>query len=141
MKISAKLRQIITNRANRFCEYCLIPLDFSHSPFEAEHITPISKNGKTISKNLALACRGCNLHKSDKTFGFDAVSDEIIRLFNPRNDVWNEHFGWAQNFTMTIGLTPIGRVTVDVLKLNRQGLVNLREMLCKFGKHPPNLSE
>jgi HNH endonuclease len=140
MKISAELRKIITNRANRFCEYCLTPLDFSHSPFEAEHITPISKDGKTVSGNLALACRGCNLYKSDKTVGFDAVSDDTVRLYNPRKDDWNDHFGWAKNFTVVIGLTPIGRATVEVLKLNRQGLLNQREMLCKFGKHPPNLS-
>jgi HNH endonuclease len=59
-----------------------MPLDFSHSPFEVEHITPISKKGKNVSNNLALACRGCNLYKSDKTFGFDAVSDETVRLLN-----------------------------------------------------------
>jgi hypothetical protein len=137
MKVSAKLRKTVTERAKRLCEYCLMSLDFSHDPFEIEHIIPISKNGKTISNNLALSCRGCNLFKSDKIESFDAVSDEIIRLFNPRKDVWIEHFSWAKNFTIVLGLTPIGRVTVETLKLNRQGLINQREMLHKFGKHPP----
>lgn len=141
MKVSTKLRQTITNRAKRHCEYCLMPLDFSHDPFEAEHNIPISKSGKTESNNLAFACRGCNLHKSDKILGFDSVSDEIVRLFNPRKDAWNENFGWAKNFTVIIGLTPIGRATVEVLNLNRQGLLNQREMLYKFGKHPSNLED
>lgn len=138
MSISAKLRKTVTDRANKLCEYCLMPLDFSHDPFEVEHIIPIAQNGKTISSNLALACRGCNLFKSDKIEGFDAVSDETVRLFHPRKDAWSEHFGWAKDFTIVIGLTPLGRVTVEVLKLNRQGLINQREMLHKFGKHPPS---
>lgn len=118
-----------------------MPLDFSHDPFEVEHITPTSKKGKTILSNLALSCRGCNLTKSDRTEGFDAVSDEIVRLFHPRQDIWKNHFGWAKDFTITIGLPPIGRATVEVLKLNRQGLINQREMLSKFGKHPPHLED
>ena len=87
MNVSVKLRKTVTDRANRLCEYCMMPLDFSHDPFEVEHIKPISKKGKTVSSNLALSCRGCNLCKSDKTEGFDAVSDEVVRLFNPRQDV------------------------------------------------------
>lgn len=141
MNISAKLRKTVTDRAKKLCEYCLMSLDFPHDPFEVEHIISISKRGKTISSNLALSCRECNLFKSDKTEGFDAVSDETVRLFNPRKDVWNEHFGWAKDFTIVIGLTPIGRVTVEVLKLNRQCLINQREMLYKFGKHPPNFED
>ena len=137
MNISAKLRKTVTDRANRLCEYCLMLLDFSHDPFEVEHIRPISMKGKTVLSNLALACRGCNLFKSNKIEGFDAVSDETVRLFNPRKDVWSENFGWAKDFTIVIGLTPIGRATVEVLKLNRDGLINQREMLYKFGKHPP----
>ena len=137
MNIPAKLRKTITERAGRLCEYCLMPLDFSHDPFEVEHIIPISKKGKSVSNNLALSCRGCNLFKSDKTKGLDTVSDEAVMLFNPRKDVWKKHFGWAKDFTIVIGLTPIGRATVDVLKLNRQGLINQRNMLFKFGKHPP----
>jgi len=38
---------------------------------------------------------------------------------------------------LIIGLTPTGRATVEVLKLNREGLVNLRQVLYAAGKHPP----
>lgn len=114
-------------------------MEFSHDPFEVEHIVPISRKRATNSENLAFSCRGCNLFKLNKTEGFDAVSDETVRLYNPRKDIWSKHFGWAKNFTIVIGLTPIGRVTVEVLKLNRLGLINQREMLYKFGKHPPTL--
>jgi hypothetical protein len=40
-----------------------------------------------------------------------------------------------------IGLTPTGRATVEVLQMNRAGLVNMRQVLYLIGKHPPQLSE
>ena len=34
--------------------------------FQIDHITPMSKNGKTTPENLQLLCRSCNLKKSDR---------------------------------------------------------------------------
>lgn len=59
MKISAKLRKTVAERAEGVCEYCKMRMDFSHDPFEVEHINPISNKGKTEAENLALSCRGC----------------------------------------------------------------------------------
>lgn len=72
-KIPAALRREVIKRAKGFCEYCRTDSDFSDSPFDVEHIVPISKNGKTEIENLALSCHGCNLYKSNKTEGFDVV--------------------------------------------------------------------
>lgn len=130
--IPAKLRSEVTERANGLCEYCLSDVDFSHSPFDIEHIIPIVEGGKTESENLALSCHGCNLHKSIKLSGYDVLSDEEVRLFNPRKDIWEKHFSWAKEFTIIIGLTPIGRATVETLKLNRRGLINQRKVLYYF---------
>lgn len=136
-RIPAGLRREIVKRAMGFCEYCRADSEFSDSPFDVEHIIPISENGKTEIENLALSCHGCNLYKLNKTEGFDAVGGEKTRLFNPRNDTWAEHFGWAENFTLIVGLTPVGRAAVEELKLNRNGLVNQRKVLYILGKHPP----
>ncbi len=136
-KIPAAIRRQVIERARGFCEYCRTDSDFSDSPFDVEHIIPISQKGVTELDNLALACHGCNLNKSDKTEGFDTVSGKISRLFNPRTDNWNEHFGWTQDYLIVVGLTPVGRVTVEIMQLNRKGLINQREMLYIFGKHPP----
>ena len=136
-KVSVTLRGDVIRRAKGFCEYCRSNSAFSDSPFDVEHIVPISANGKTLSENLALSCHGCNLHKSSKIEGFDVVSEEIVRLFHPRNDEWNEHFAWAEEFSVIVGLTPIGRATVETLKLNRKGLFNQRKMLYVYGEHPP----
>jgi 5-methylcytosine-specific restriction endonuclease McrA len=83
-KIPAPLRREVTKRAGGFCEYCLSDSDFSDSPFDVEHIVPLSKNGETKIENLAFSCRGCNLYKSNKTEGFDIVGESVSRLFNPR---------------------------------------------------------
>ncbi|MGI8883065.1 MAG: HNH endonuclease [Pyrinomonadaceae bacterium] len=136
-KVSAKLRRDVTKRAKGFCEYCRSNSAFSDSPFDVEHIISILFDGKTILENLALSCHGCNLHKSSKIEGFDVVSEETVKLFHPRNDDWNENFTWAEEFSIIVGLTSIGRATVEVLKLNRKGLVNQRKMLYLFDKHPP----
>ncbi len=57
-------------------------------------------------------------------------------FFHPRRDVWSDHFAWDESFELIIGLTPVGRATIDALQLNRQELVNLRRMLYAAGQHP-----
>ncbi len=57
-------------------------------------------------------------------------------LFNPRQQKWSEHFEWAENFTQLRGKTACGHATVVALKLNRPGVVNLRQLLAAAGLHP-----
>ena len=92
--------------------------------------------GATLD-NLALSCQGCNSHKYDKTEGRDPVSQKIVPLFHPRQQRWSDHFTWNEDFTFMIGLTSTGRATVAELNLNREGLINLRELLILVKKHPP----
>ena len=102
-----------------------------------EHIIPKSQGGKTTLENLALACQGCNNHKYNKTEGADPINGQVAPLYHPRKHRWNKHFAWNDDFTLIIGLTPIGRATVESLQLNREGLVNLRKVLYAMGEHPP----
>jgi hypothetical protein len=48
-----------------------------------------------------------------------------------------KHFAWSVHSTMIIGLTPTGRATVEALRMNRKGVVNLRRVLFAMGEHPP----
>lgn len=137
-KIPAVLRRTVIERARGFCEYCRSDSEFSDTPFDVEHIVSISQGGKTESANLALSCHGCNLYKSSKTSGFDVVAERESRLFNPREDVWSEHFGWTENYAVIVGLTSVGRATIEVLKLNRKGLINRRKALYNSGEPPPD---
>jgi hypothetical protein len=59
------------------------------------------------------------------------------RFAHPRQQRWSEHFAWNDDFTIVIGLTPTGRATVETLQLNRDGVVNLRQILYLMGEHPP----
>lgn len=133
----AAVRQIITERANNRCEYCLSPAKFLPFTFNLEHIQPRVKGGQTTLDNLALACPGCNSFKHAKTDGIDPVTHNKSRLFNPRIDQWEEHFAWSADATKMIGLTPIGRTTVSALKMNRIQMVNFRRTLILYGVHPP----
>jgi len=72
-----------------------------------------------------------------KTEGRDPVSGESAPLYHPRQQRWRDHFAWNDDFTLVIGLTPIGRATIEALQLNRDGVVNLRRILYAMGEHPP----
>jgi hypothetical protein len=54
----------------------------------------------------------------------DSSPDELTRLFNPRIDTWNQHFRIQAG--RVVGLTPVGRTTVDVLNMNRLDHVRIR---------------
>lgn len=135
--ISSSIKKSIIARAKGYCEYCKSPADFTTEPFSIEHILPLSKNGSNDFLNLALACLGCNIYKSDKTTFIDPVSLRISDLFNPRTMNWEEHFIWDETFTLMIGKTAIGRATIEALKLNRRPLTNLRRALIAINEHPP----
>ncbi|MEM1121094.1 MAG: HNH endonuclease [Bacteroidota bacterium] len=121
------------------CEYCLSLANYSSSPFNIEHIIPITKFGTSDVENLALACSGCNQHKYNKQYGLDDTN-LLARLYHPRTDNWKEHFTWNDDYTIIIGLTNTGRATVNTLKLNRFRLLNQRLIFKNMGLHPPSFT-
>ncbi len=135
--ISPATRQLVFERAGRCCEYCKSPADFATEPFSVEHIIPLVKYGLNDLINLALSCLGCNYNKSTKTEFLEPISQIITPLFNPRTMLWQDHFVWDELGTSVIGTTPIGRTTIQALKLNRPQLQNLRRALIAIDEHPP----
>ena len=135
--VPAVLRRLVIERAAGYCEYCRCPAKYSPQSFVVEHILPRHAGGPTRTDNLALACQGCNAHKSIKTRAVDPVTNEAVPLFHPRQHRWREHYTWSDDCTEIIGLTPTGRATVATLQLNREGLVHLRRILYTCGEHPP----
>ncbi len=69
----------------------------------------------------------------------DHIMPEALggRLFNPRTQVWPEHFAWSEEGDLIVGLTPTGRATVVALNLNRPSLVKARQLWVSVGWHPP----
>jgi hypothetical protein len=137
-RVTAQQKKAVAQRANQCCEYCQSQLRFAMQPFSIEHIIPKSQSGETSLDNLALSCQGCNNHKYNKTEEIDKISGNIVPFYHPRQHKWQEHFAWNNDFTLVIGLTSTGRVTVEALQLNRDGVVNLRRVLYSIGEHPPS---
>jgi hypothetical protein len=136
-KFTAFEQSFIQQRAKKCCEYCKFPMDYSHDAFHIEHIIPLSFGGTNELVNLALACDGCNSFKWAYVEWIDPKTGLKSFLFNPRKDEWAEHFIWADDFTTIQGITSQGRATVDLLKMNRLGLINIRKALRVYGVHPP----
>ncbi|MCC6329448.1 MAG: HNH endonuclease [Acidobacteria bacterium] len=135
-KISLKTRKLVSQQANGKCEYCHSQVKYADSPFDVDHIIPISMGGGSEPDNLAFCCHGCNLFKADRVSAFDLLSRREATIFNPRAQIWSEHFSWSSDATTIVGLTATARVTIDALRLNRRGLVNQRQVLAELGLHP-----
>lgn len=129
-----QLRLQVWARANARCEYCWLPQDFSDAPHEIDHIIAEKHHGPTVAENLALACFACNNHKGPNIAGVDPVSNEIMRLYHPRKDVWVYHFVW--HGPMLMGKTAIGRTTVQVLEINKSHRLAHRKQLMEEGIFP-----
>ncbi len=136
-RVTAEQRRTVIARAKQCCEYCYSQVKFATDSFSVEHIFPRNKGGQTVLDNLALSCQGCNNFKHVKTEVLDPLSEQVVPLFHPRQQLWREHFAWNDDYTVVIGITPIGRVTVNELRLNRAGLMNLRRVLFATSEHPP----
>ena len=135
--IGRALRGQVLRRAGWTCEYCRAIERYSPDPFSVEHIVPRSKGGYSSSENLAASCQGCNNHKYRSTEAPDPQTGEMVSLFHPRRQRWRDHFGWSLDAARVVGITPTGRATIELLRLNREGLVNMRRVLRKEGIHPP----
>jgi 5-methylcytosine-specific restriction endonuclease McrA len=129
-------RQVIARAANR-CEYCRMHQSLQGATFHIEHIVPQSAGGPDTADNLALSCPSCNLGKSNRVLVPDAQTNTDVPLFNPRADLWADHFSWDEDWRI-VGLTAIGRATIAALNLNHPRRVRIREAEEWFDLFPPD---
>ncbi|MGF1576501.1 MAG: HNH endonuclease [Cyanophyceae cyanobacterium] len=123
-------------RANHRCEYCQAPEVVFNFPFEVEHIIPLSRQGSNNEANLALACRSCNLRKSNRISGVTAGSNTDVRFFHPRSDRWDDHFQPHIDSGEIVGKTQIGTITVEYLEMNSSAQVAARQLWIRLGLFP-----
>ena len=138
--VPIRLRNVVEERASERCEYCLAQKSIVMF-LEIDHVIPTAAGGETEMENLCLACRGCNGFKFAFVSGVDPETEEETPLFHPRMDRWAEHFRWANAGTRIIGLTAIGRATVDRLRMNRPDVVDARKIWVEAGWHPPPIGD
>lgn len=125
-------RQQVRERAADQCEYCQLPQQWSPlARLQVEHIRPKKHGGTDNDNNLALACIHCNCHKGSNLTGIDPRTEEIVELFNPRTQKWEEHFCWV-GFEIG-GRTPCGRTTVYVMDMNSEEMIHLRIAAADLG--------
>jgi len=125
--ISVSLRQLVSDLAQGKCEYCQMHQDFSIYTHEIDHAVALKHGGDTIAENLVLSCLPCNRHKGSDLTSIDPLTGEITTLFNPRVQNWTDHFKLEDGYIL--GLTPVGRTTVFLLRLNDPTRLQVRQAL------------
>ena len=137
-RASKGLRRRVEQRAHGLCEYCRSCSEFTGHDFTIDHIRPESAGGTSAFDNLCWSCFWCNNFKQARTQARDSRSGRVVGFFNPRTQVWTEHFRWSRALIRIIGRTPEGRATVIALRLNRPVLVRARKVWVRHGLHPPD---
>lgn len=135
--ISKEVRQRVAETARFRCGYCLTSQHIIGPLLEIDHLVPEARGGASDEANLWLACPICNGAKSDRIQAIDPTSGDLVRLFNPREDIWADHFVWTSEGTVIEGKNAVGRATVVALNMNHPDIVTARVLWVGAGWHPP----
>jgi hypothetical protein len=103
--------------------------------FEVEHIVPPNKGGRNDLANFALACRSCNLFKSDRVAAIHPATGTMTRLYNPRSDDWSANFRALESAELE-PLTDVALATIQLLRLNDAPQVEARRIWMQLGLFP-----
>jgi hypothetical protein len=133
--VPAELRRQVRERSGYRCEYCLIHEDDAFLPHEPDHIIAVKHLGATTEGNLAWTCFVCNRGKGSDIASVDGATGDIVRLYHPRTDKWEDHMELSIDGSV-VARTAIGRVTVSLLKLNRPELLAIRKLLAISARKP-----
>ena len=132
--VSAEVRSLVAERAGNVCEYCLIAAEDSYYRHQVEHIISLKHGGSSEVENLALSCVFCNRNKGSDIGSVVANSTDFVRFYNPRTDIWSEHFRLSD--VVIEPLTKIGEATVRILQINHEDKILERVILRRFGRYP-----
>ncbi|MEO0377726.1 MAG: HNH endonuclease signature motif containing protein [Cyanobacteria bacterium P01_A01_bin.17] len=135
VSIPASLRRLVIQRAENRCEYCGLSQLGQAATFHIDHVIPVVAGGLTAAENLALACVAYSLYKGAKQVVEDPKTGRTVAIFNPRQQVWADHFYWDN--AEVVGVTSIGRATISTLKLNRALILAIRVEEELLNRHPP----
>jgi hypothetical protein len=136
--VSDALYGRLQHQAGPRCGYCRTSARIIGQPLTVEHIIPTARGGTSAEENLWLTCRRCNEFKGVQVDAVDPETATRVPLFNPRQQVWQEHFAWSRDGTRILGQTAVGRATVRALKLNNPDIVASRRLWVSVGWHPPD---
>jgi hypothetical protein len=135
MSITRQQRDLIRQRAGGCCEYCRVAEGDRLSRFQVDHIIPVKHGGSDATDNLCLACLKCNSFKGPNVAALDPLTGEATRLYDPRHQQWSEHFQINADATLS-GISPVGRATIVVLRINEASRVKQRQVAMLLGEYP-----
>ncbi|HZS48557.1 MAG TPA: HNH endonuclease signature motif containing protein [Blastocatellia bacterium] len=135
--IPAETRRLVVERAQGYCEYCLLHQDDTQFSHQIDHLISRKHGGRTVNENLALACLKCNRNKGSDLTAIDPIEQRIVPLFNPRTQIWREHFLFDGE--RIIGSTATGRATVELLQINDRLRLMQRRRLMAANRYPPSI--
>jgi len=130
--VPAELKRLVLSRADGLCEYCLIAEDDTFFGRQIDHVISEKHGGQTTAENLAVACAICNRAKGSDIGSIE--SGVFVRLFNPRIDLWHEHFVLVGSVLEP--RTLIGVATVRLLRLNADQRLLERASLIDSNRYP-----
>ncbi len=131
--MDAVIKRSVRDRARHRCEYCRLPQAAQpYVTFHIEHVLPRKHGGSDDPSNLALGCERCNAFKGTDLSGIDRDTGQVERLFDPRTQVWADHF--ELRGALILGRTSTGRATVAVLGMNEDRRVLLRAEILTLGE-------
>ncbi|MCP3963953.1 MAG: HNH endonuclease [bacterium] len=115
--IPVALRREVVRRAQARCEYCRVSEDVVFAAHQIDHIIALKHGGATETDNLALSCALCNKHKGSDIASIDPEVGEVVALYHPRRDTWEDHFE-RRSDGFVVPRTAAARATVRLLQLN-----------------------
>jgi hypothetical protein len=136
-RIGRRQRERIAAHAGYRCSYCRSGQQITGSAGEIDHAMPRARGGSDRDDNLCWCCGECNAFKGDAVEALDPDTGLLAPLFHPVRQRWGEHLAWAESGALIVGLTPTGRATARLLRLNRPWLVHARRRWIEVGWHPP----
>lgn len=134
--VSAELRRLVASRAAGLCEYCLVHEEDTFFAGEVDHVISRKHGGETQADNLAFACLFCNRNKGSDIASLIPGTAEVVRLYNPRQDRWSDHFRLDADGITIQPISAIGEATVRLLGLNQEDRLLEREALLEVGRYP-----
>lgn len=135
MSLSLEQRQRVRGRAGNRCEYCRVSQSARLVRFQVDHIIATKHEGTDGEENLCLACYKCNGYKGSNVAALDPLTGDATKLYHPRQQKWDEHFSINGDATLS-GLTPEGRTTIVVLRMNDDQRVKQRFGELTVGDYP-----
>ena len=131
--ISISLKRKVAERAHYCCEYCLAFEGHAFIRFQIDHIISKKHGGTSNPENLAYSCFFCNNFKGTD-LGTFIKEDRLVRFFNPRKNVWIDHFEF--DGPILHARTEIGAATVKILRINDPERLSERQALIEANQFP-----